>query len=150
MWQGSFQKKMQGGPSECLSPDEARILLHQFFWVFLTSALARGWEKARSILRCPRLSESQSWREEKAKFYGDGWLDIDPTGFSLVRPPVMMPLKKKGIAGSKVGTTSLLSSSFSSPQQIKEWWDLAVERVRPFLSSLFYAEEPPHGASAFT
>lgn len=59
-------------PSKRLSTDVARILLHQFFRVFLTLAFAHGWEKARSILRCPRLSDSQSWRKEKAKFPGDG------------------------------------------------------------------------------
>lgn len=39
---------------------------------------------------------------------GDGWPDIDPTGFFLVRPPVIMPLKRKGTAGSQRGRVTFL------------------------------------------
>lgn len=90
--------------------------------------------------------------EEKAEFRGDRQPDIDPTGFFLVRPPITMPLKIKGTAGPQRGRVTSAQQSgapspcrnlpFPPPHQIKELWDLGVEGIRDFLSSLFDAEEP--------
>ena len=112
-------------------------------------ALAHDCEKARSNLRCPVLSGSQSWREKNAKFHRDWQPDTDLTGFFLARPLIILLMTKgtqKGrinfMAGPKQGPLSLLWSSLSSstPNQRSGISELKALEIHHLC---FIAKEPP-------